>query len=1136
MMNANREDNYSFLIRNLDAFIRKYYKNRLIRGGIYFVAAFVAFYLGLVLLESVSRFGTTPRTVLFYLYMLVNLLILVRLVFIPVLKIYSIGSIISHSQAAGIIGKHFPDISDKLLNTLQLKGIEEDPFYNSSRELIRASINQRTSELRPIPFTKAIDLTQNRKYLKFAVVPILTVVVLLFAAPSLIKDPTQRLIKFNTEFIEPAPFSFSVMNDSLSTIRQEDFVLQVQVEGNELPDQVFVVTENARYKLKKKSAAIFEYTFRNVNENIDFYINAQDVSSSEYSLKVLPKPSVLDFVVKLTYPSYLHRESESLNNSGDLVIPEGTQVSWSFRTRDTRELIMSIGGKTINPEKASENHFTVSAKAAESTVYSVVTTNDFVKGTDSLVYTMNVIPDAFPEIRVEEFTDSTSTRRLFFTGSIRDDYGFSRLSFRYNRINKDSAGSVPTEKANNLVLVPGLQEQTFNFFWDLAEMNLKPGEEIEYYFEVWDNDGVHGPKSAKSRSLIFRIPSLSEFDKQMEEKSEKLETKLDESLEMAKKLQKEIDDFNMRLMEKNRPGWEEKQKVEEIMNMQNELEKKIEEIRNENALKDQQQSEYYEYSERLMEKQEMLQELFEKIATDEMRKLMEEMQKLMEKFQQNKAQDLMEKMKLSNEDLEKELDRTMELFKQLEFEQKLEEAISKIRDLEKKQEELSKESENATNKDSEALKEKQDKLNEEFKEIRKDLDELEKKNNDLEKPNKMEKTDDQENKIQEDQQNSSEQLDSKKNKKASESQKNAAEKMDQLGNQMQEMYDKMQEESEEEDINALREILENVLKTSFDQEALMNKLEKTGTTDPKLPDIMKEQKMLKDIAKIIEDSLLALSKRQVALQSIINKEINAINMNMDKAIDYIANRTDPEKRQNFKQQAATRQQYAMTALNNLALLLSEVVEQMQAQQMQSNKNCSSSCSKPGKNKKPGSGKMSAATMRKMQQELNKQMEELEKSLKEGKMPGSAGQGRNTMSEQFAKIAAQQEAIRNQLQKMSQELKNDPNAKSGNLDKIAREMEQIETDLVNKKITQETLKRQKDILTRLLEAEKSEREREMEEKRESKEAKSENFGNPFDNFEYKKQNRTEEEILRAIPPDLKIFYKRKVNEYFHNFEE
>src|SRR6185369_2028751 len=114
----------------------------------------LAFYLIVTMLESAGHFSTAMRTVLFYSFVAGTLFILWRFVAIPLFHLYKIGHVISHEQAAQIVGEHFIEVKDKLLNVLQLK----DQFDASTRhstfnsQLIEASINQKSSELKPVPF------------------------------------------------------------------------------------------------------------------------------------------------------------------------------------------------------------------------------------------------------------------------------------------------------------------------------------------------------------------------------------------------------------------------------------------------------------------------------------------------------------------------------------------------------------------------------------------------------------------------------------------------------------------------------------------------------------------------------------------------------------------------------------------------------------------------------------------------------------------------------------------------------------------------------------------------------------------------------------------------------------------------
>ena len=204
--------NYQQLISKLDQFIRKFYLNRLIRGVLYSVGLILLLFVLINVLEYYFYFDTSTRKGLFYSFLGITAVALIGWVFIPLLKYFRLGKVISHQQAAGIIGEHFGDVKDKLLNVLQLKS-QADATPNA--DLIMASINQKTEDIKLVPFKSAIDLSKNRKYLRYALPPLLLLLFLLIAAPSMITDSTNRIINNDTKFERPAPFHFVVEELSL---------------------------------------------------------------------------------------------------------------------------------------------------------------------------------------------------------------------------------------------------------------------------------------------------------------------------------------------------------------------------------------------------------------------------------------------------------------------------------------------------------------------------------------------------------------------------------------------------------------------------------------------------------------------------------------------------------------------------------------------------------------------------------------------------------------------------------------------------------------------------------------------------------------------------------------------------------
>lgn len=1155
--------NYDNLIQQLDGFIRKYYKNQLIKGALLALALLLGMYVSVSVLAHYGQFTTTVRGLIFFASIAATVALLAHYVVKPLLHLNKIGTIINHTQAADIIGKHFTEVSDKLLNILQLKS-------NADSELAQAAIEQKITQLSPVKFGNAVDFSANKKYVKYLAIPLLVIGLILAVSPIILSDGSKRLLNYNTEFVTPAPFEFNINNKKLETENEQDFELRVSITGNELPQQAFVVMDGVEYVMNKISTSEFSYTFKNVLKPINFSMQADGFSSKNYVLNVISSPSINAFKVLLNYPAYIGKAPETVANTGDLTLPAGTRIQWVFTTEHTDKLILvkNTGKDSVLVASNNEGNFTVNATANASCGYKIITTNAQAVQQSKVAYQLNVVQDEYPNISLETQQDSTTRNYLALSGNIKDDYGFTKLQVVYsvktNVLNELAAQGFDATSDNTvttktysiqLPVTRNTTQQNYAQVLDMNALNLKAGDELVYYVEVFDNDGVHGAKSARTNSSTYKIPSNADLNKAADEQNTEIKKDLEKTINKAQKLQKELAQARKKMLEKKNLTFEEKKQISDLLQQQNALQQEVEEIKKQNEDNIKKQNEFAQPNERVLQKQEQINKLFDELMSDEVKKLNEELQKMLQNLDKDKLQEKVEEMKQDSKELEKELDRTLEAYKQLEYEQKLEKTKQQLEKLAEEQKQLADKTEkakNATEAEQQKLKDQQAELNKQFEELKKELDKLKEMGKDMPNAPNLDKAEKAGDDAKKDMKESAESLAKKDNKKASKSQKEAAEKMQEMAKEMEDAIAKAEEEQAEEDAQALRQILENLLHLSFEQESLLKSFKTIENANPQYVALTKKQRQLQDDSKIIEDSLFALSKRQPKISNIVNKEITDIKNNMEKSVTMLAERNTGA--------ATMRQQFAMTAINNLSLLLSESLQQMQQQaqsESKSKKSGSGSCNKPGGTgaPKPGKGKggkpkPSMATMRQMQESLSKQMEQ----MKNGQKPGgsSAGQGQG-MSKELAKMAAQQEYLRQQMQgaasqgsgsgkgegqgkegKDGKEGGKENGGDKGNaqlLREIAKKMEQNESDIVNKRITQETLNRQKDIMTRLLEAEKAEREREQDDKRKSNEAKEIKSTQPASFTKYEQLKKRETELLQTIPPNLNFYYKSKVSNYF-----
>lgn len=1117
---ANTSSQYDSLLGKLDQFIRRYYTNQLIRGAIFSAVYILAFFLAINLLEYYFYLSTVMRKVLFYGFILSSLAFIGNYFFVPLLHFYRLGKIISYEQAAQIIGTHFTEVKDKLLNILQLRHAAE----GKDSQLLLAAIDQKAVELKPIDFSFAIDFNKNRKYLRYLAPPALLFLFIIIAAPNVIKEGTKRLYNNDTFYEKAAPFQFVIQNKSLKALQFENYDLEVKIEGDALPAEVYLEAGENTIKLKKKEANLFSYEFTNLQKSTSFKFTANGFRSKEYTLDVVAKPVVASFEVTADYPAYTGKADEVLKNIGDLVIPEGTKLNWRFNTQNVEAIRFLLGDSAYNLKRTDDDEFSFSKTMMQSSQYMLKVSNSSIKDADSVSYSLNVVADLYPVLNVNEKRDSAATKYFYYIGEASDDYGLRRLSFNYQITRADSASST-INKSIDVPISAGLASR-FVYYWSITDLGIQPGDKMTYYFEVWDNDGVHGSKSTRSTMMVFNMPSLSELNKEITKENKELKKDLKETMDMAKDLKNELRDMQDKLQEKKNLNWEDKKNIQESLAKQKAMQEQLEKMKEKMANNFEKQNEFKEVNEQIAEKQKKLQELFDEVMSPEMKELYKKLEQMLEQLQKKDALDKMEDMQAGQEKMEKELDRMLELFKKLEFDQKMQETADKLDKLAQKQEELAKQQEkNQDGKDaknSEELKKQQEQLKQEMKEAKNDLQELKKLNEETKSEQDFKDVEKSMDAAEKQMDNAQKDQAQNQNNKASKSQKSAADSAKQAAEKLKEMKMQMDAQDNAEDMQAVRQLLENIVKLSFDEEKLMATVKATNINNPKYVELMKEQQRIRENSKMVEDSLYALAKRQDQIASFITKEITSVNKYLGKAID------DMEERNVSR--AMSNQQFVMTGYNNLALMLSEALEQMQQQASEnqekkeggSPKNCM-------KCKKPGAGKPS---MSQMQKQLNDKMQQLGEMMKregQGQKPGS----QTGMSRQFAEMAQMQQQIRKELERVNQEENKDGKGSMGNLGEAIKKMEETEKNLVNKQLTTEMMRRQQDIMTKLLEAENAQRQRDEQPERESNTAKDKERKLPPSLEEYLKARQSEVDFYKTVPPALKPYYKSLAEKYFRS---
>lgn len=303
--------NFKVIQSKLEQFIRRYYTNDLLKGAILFFAIGLLYLLFTLFIEYILWLGPSARAILFWVFVSVELGLFIRFIVWPLLKLFKLHKGIDYDEASNIIGKHFPEVSDKLLNVLQLQRNSEQS------ELLLASIEQKSAELKPVPFKLAINFNKNIKYLKYAAIPVLILLLTFITGHfSWFSDSYDRVVNYKTAYEPPAPFQFFVVNEDLQAIENKDFKLVVKTTGKIIPENAQIHYSGETYYLRQTDPGSFEYVFPQLKSAVSFTLSANRVLSKTYQLDVVNVPTLVNFEMVLDYPSYINRSDEVLKSPG----------------------------------------------------------------------------------------------------------------------------------------------------------------------------------------------------------------------------------------------------------------------------------------------------------------------------------------------------------------------------------------------------------------------------------------------------------------------------------------------------------------------------------------------------------------------------------------------------------------------------------------------------------------------------------------------------------------------------------------------------------------------------------------------------------------------------------------------------
>ncbi len=963
----------------------------------------------------------------------------------------------------------FKNNTDTIINAYQL---ECNLKTNESNELAIAYVKQVLEKI------NKKDLIENLKkrfnpILKKYILSIWIFIIIFFSFNyKESADAFYRLKNSSTYYPAPKPFKLISSKRNIHILGGEK--VEIEIKSNKL------ISDSAELNLKpsqestekrdslelnfisspnEKGYYVFslpelyqDYTYQALIRSNNFWDSWDVVTSRIDTIFVTDRPSLEKFQITIIPPKYsrLPKKIQEGNNAVILGL-KGSNIQLDITTNKLLEKSYLL----VNKEKIILNTFEKNASG-----YHIIENEiDFsvnlvdqrgITNKNPILYKIEIIPDLMPSLQVLEPSipsiELGDEQIIYLQLNIQDDYGFSDLQIAYEIV---KPSILELDPYVSMISIPELNTdsiaQNISYLWNLESLFLMPDDEVHFHIELTDNDVVSGPKKTISENYIAKLPSLKSIYEEAEVAKDEFIEDISSEIEKVEKLKEQFELLEMKALKTEKLNWEGKKAIKSsIENAKKEIEE-LEDLSK--AIKNltQQAEKHKLFSPELLDKFEELSNLLNNIIPKDMLQNMNDLEEALSNLDMDSIKESLNNLTKNMEQVEKELERYLEIFKQIEMEQKLDELKNRMEKLANQQKTLDTElarSDNV-NDDYKRLETQEQNIFNEFKNIESLLKEtanLIKPSNekialDLDNLSKSNLTKNINNLLQETMKDIS-------GKNFNDAQSNSNSAIDNM-EKMIEKIDSYKKNFQKQSINEMTEkfqkIIQDILLLSFKEEKLSNSLNKVNRNSPRLRELAAKQQMLQDQLKSITSKMIELSKKTFAITPAVGRGIGKASSGMNLAKNNLANREIKQAQEN--------KNAAMEGLNEIAFELHNNMKEMQ---------------------KSGSASGMEQFM-KMIQEMADQQEGLNKQGEKLSLGALAGAIKNQMLQE---MLSGQKNVKKSLDQLMKEMKNSGGNKIGNLSGIESEIDKVIEDLQKNNFKKQTYKRQQKILSRMLESKTS----------------------------------------------------------------
>ena len=1030
----------------LDQYRKIKSKNIFLRDLIIFTNLVLGALIILLSFEYLFYFSSFTRRNYFIIFITISICIFAYIVFKWLVYRNSLFNINSDLFLAKELGNKFDKIKDRLINIIQIQKVAPD------LDLTKLAIKDLKKDFNQIKINESL-VKLDKSYYYYSLISVLILVAIFSINP--LKNAGSRIMQFHLDFNPPIPFTLNEINKQSNALSGDTILIKFNGEG-ELPDSIpfyFVVKNKQKMKMIPQKDQTYQYKINNIKSDLQYwtkfepysFISAWDsIGTSINTIKVKERPLILNSQFTIKPPKYT-KEGEKILKADDfsqINVTNGSKISFNFDSNK----ILSSSWMVLNEERIDltindSKIFGEFEIYQDSKLQVYILDQNSIPNLNPTQFLFFVNEDRAPSIIVNnpkaEFEINQQSYSIPLNFNVNDDFGIEKIWIEYKTISMGYESelyslSLQQEFKKNIT------ECNIIYNWNINNLGLLMGDEMHFWILIKDNN-PNKDSITKTKKFIGKLPSFEDQFEYIFEEQEEAENWLDNIQESIEEISDITDEAQLELLKEDNISIENEKKIEKSFEKIEEIKNEIEKIQKsiENITDKAEKNNLFDKN--LLDKYEYFQEMLQDIMTPELMDAMNELQEAMKNLDPNQIAEALENFEFNLEEFEEQLDRFIDMFELAQAEQKINELSELIENISNKQNELVEQIDedfsqqsllnSKSTKQEKRFNNFEDLLNQSIDQIASVSENTSTKLDEINKSSIVPETNDDLNKTTQNIQNNDQESASSNSKLAQNNINNILEEIENI-----------KEEFINESIQKIKDefvlIINDIITISNQQEKIILNSRGLKSNSPTLPKINKQQDNInREISQLL-GQLVSLSNKTFFVTPSINRAFGQSSSSIIHAIS------------SFEQKKITpglkSQKEALSNINLATQLLLDALNEML-------------------NSNSASG-----------------FEQFMESLEEmGKKQQGINQG--TMQMQLNQLGLmQQEKLMEQLQNQQEQLKKQlddllgefPGEGSGSMEKVSEDMDEIIKDFKDKKINRETIERQKQILSRMLDKQKS----------------------------------------------------------------